>query len=429
MALLEILTIGREILDGRVIDTNSVHIADALRPLGLVPRFAQKVDDDPVRIREAFGIAAARADIILVTGGLGPTSDDLTAESFAAYLGETPVINPEALTQVEAWFTRHQRAFADVQKKQARLPPSCFVLRNEQGTAPGFGLRRPHPAHGATGREQQWFFMPGVPREMKAMLELQVLPLLPRRPSYRTHTWATHFTSEGELQSRLQSVEAALPKGFELSYRTRFPENHIALYGDCTDAPLSRAFDEAAAELSLRLGRDVFYSGPGTKVLPLEVELVAALAERNWQLATVESCTGGLVANRLTDVAGASRVFWGSWVVYDNAAKVALGVAPSIVNEHGAVSEACAVALAEAGRQQLTQAGVAHSVCVATTGIAGPDGGSPEKPVGTCFVACAFPDGSVSCERVQTRAGLPRNENKTFFAQKALDLVFRHTGD
>lgn len=424
LPLVEVLTIGREILDGRVVDTNAVAIAEILRPLGLVPRFAQKVDDDPERIVEAFHIAARRADIVLVTGGLGPTSDDLTAEAFARFLNEATVVHPEALAQIEAWFSQHQRPFTEVQRKQARLPPSCFVLRNLQGTAPGFGLARPGPH----GRAQQWFFMPGVPREMKAMLREQVLPSLPRSLAYRTHTWATHFTSEGELQNRLAPVEKKLPAGFELGYRTRFPENHIGLYGDCDDATREQSFRQLCSEVSHLLGRDVFSSAPGTTVKSLESEVVASLEKQNLQVATVESCTGGLVASRLTDVAGASRVFWASWVTYDNAAKITLGVPPKLIQDHGAVSAEVAVSMAENGRQRLRAMGAEHPVCVGTTGIAGPDGGTVEKPAGLCFVACAFADGTSRVERIQARSGLPRSENKSFFAQKALDLLLSGAG-
>lgn len=419
--VLEILTIGREILDGRVVDTNSVAIAEILRPLGLVPRFAQRADDEIPRILEAFVIAARRADVVVVTGGLGPTADDLTAEALGVFLGEGTVENPEALAQVKARFELLKRPLSPAQLKQARIPPSCFVLENTQGTAPGFGVR-----HAKDGRETLWFFLPGVPREMKTMLRERVLPRLPRVSGYRAHTWATQFTSEGELQMRLNAVHARLPAGFEIGYRTRHPENHIGLYGDASDKASAALFDSLRDEITALLAQDVFFHGPETDVPSLESQLVPELAARGWQVASVESCTGGLVASRVTDVPGSSKVFWGSWVVYENRAKEALGVSPALLASQGAVSEECARELAEAGRERLRRMGGDRPCCVATTGIAGPDGGTAEKPVGLCWVACALPDGRVVTERVQGRVGLTRLENKALFAQKALELIRRN---
>lgn len=422
MAIVEIVTIGREILDGRVVDTNSVAIAEALKPLGLTCRFAQRVDDEITRIVDAFKIAEQRSEIILVTGGLGPTSDDLTAEAFGRYLGEELVLNAEALNHVETIFKMMNRPMLEVQKKQAKLPPSCFVLTNNEGTAPGFGLSR-------AGRH--WFFMPGVPREMKRMLKDEILPRIKQAglatANARLFTWATQFTSEGKLQEQLTPVERALPQGFEVTYRTRFPENHIGLAGICDTPEQTKAFNEAREKIDAILSREVFSRAADLDPLPsLEGVVVDALKRKGIFLATVESCTGGLVAHRVTSVAGSSEVFWGSHVCYDNSAKELLGVSKDLLAAHGAVSKEVAMALADAGLKRLLAARpdkAGKAICVSTTGIAGPGGGSKEKPVGLCYLGLAVAGRETVYEELRGRIGLDREQNKMLFSQKALDLI------
>ena len=414
--ILEIITIGREILDGRVIDTNSVWLAEMLGERGVIPRYAQKVDDEKSRVVEAFRIAQKRSQFVLVTGGLGPTSDDLTAEAFARFAKKTLVFNEEGFAQVEGAFRRMNRPLAatlETQRKQAMLPTGCRILGNSEGTAPGFSFL----LEGVS-----WFFMPGVPKEMKVMFTGEVLPNIPVVEGYRSFNWVTQFTSEGELQQRLLKITGALDSDFEISYRTRFPENHIGLHGVCDNAALSGRFDATVANISGLLGPDVFCAG---RIQSLEQVVVDLLRAKSAVLGTVESCTGGLVANRITDVAGSSDVFWSAWVTYDNRAKVELGVPPHLIETHGAVSAEVAMALASAGLKKLKTLGAPHPICVATTGIAGPTGGSAEKPVGLCFVAIARDGHAPEWHETRSRLGLRRTENKLFFSQKALELVRR----
>jgi nicotinamide-nucleotide amidase len=410
--VVEILTIGREILDGRVIDTNSIWLAERLKQNGLVPRYAQRVDDEISRVIEAFTIASRRSQIVLLTGGLGPTADDLTAEAFAQFLREPLELNPEALAQVEAVFAKIGRKMIDQQKKQAMLPRSCEIMSNSEGTAPGF-------------MRKGWYFMPGVPKEMKAMFDAHVFPRLPKIEGYRTSTWATQFTSEGELQSKLSSVHQALPPEFEITYRTRFPENHIGLHGDCATSEKKRVYESLASQIGEILGETVFSGGTGLELQSLESAVVDRLTKARRTLGTVESCTGGLVSHRITEVSGSSQVFWSAWVTYDNRAKEALGVAPHLIRDHGAVSSEVAQALAEAGLAQLKKLGAPAPICVATTGIAGPNGGTAEKPVGLCYIAVAQDGLPTQIEEVRGRAYLKRGEYKLLFSQKALDLVRR----
>jgi nicotinamide-nucleotide amidase len=374
------------------------------------------MDDDFDRVIEAFEIAKKRSNIILITGGLGPTADDLTAEAFGRFLGEKLELNSTALSQVEGWFKRMNRPLLDVQKKQAYFPKSCGILENFEGTAPGFTKR--------FDDGQAWYFMPGVPKEMKRMVEAHVLSELPLVKGYQTSSWATQFTSEGELQKRLGPVHQAIADlpGFEITYRTRFPENHIGLHGVCLTEERKAAYLKQAQD-------DVFSGGVGVELRSLEVEVMDLLKKSSAIVATVESCTGGLVASRLTDVPGSSATYWASWLTYDNRAKEAIGVSSALLKEKGAVSPEVALALAESGLKKLKELGASGRplICVSTTGVAGPDGGTDEKPVGLCFVAIASEglNKTNASEEIRGRVFLKRNENKLLFSQKALDMLRR----
>lgn len=406
----ELLSIGREILDGRVLDTNSVRFSLALKKKGLVPRYAQKVDDDPERMMEAFAIAQKRSTLVLVTGGLGPTSDDLTTEVFSEFVGAPLRRSSEALAQIEAFFARLGRKMIPVQFKQADFPEGARILRNTQGSAPGF-----HFNHQGV----DWFFFPGVPRELETMLETEALPLIKGVPSYRSIEWSTHFTSEGELQTRLSKIESTLGKDFEITYRTRYPENHIGLHGAPSDDAGRTRFLEAERAIDQVLSTDVFSKNQAS----LErVVIEAATSKKTW-VAAAESCTGGLVSERLTNVAGSSAVFFAGYVTYDNAAKTDLGVPPDLIEKHGAVSDEVARALAEAALAKTIASGKRDSLAVSTTGIAGPGGGSPEKPLGLCFVALARTGHPTESWRVQAPRSDDRALNRIYFSQFALDRL------
>jgi len=408
---IEIITIGREILDGRVIDTNSVFLAQTLKQKGLIVRWAQRVDDEIQRIIQAFEIASRRSSIVLITGGLGPTLDDLTSQAAAEFLNEDWVSNPEALLLVEGFFKKNNREFLEVQKKQALLPTSAKILKNFQGSAPGFNFQK---------NSCQFYCMPGVPREMKAMFLDAVLPHLPTNSDYRSFQWATQFTSEGELQKRLNPIYKILPPHFEITYRTRFPENHIGLHGEVRGDSEDLIFEEIKNKIAFELGTDVFSCG--TELMSLE-EIVVEVAQKNSvKILTVESCTGGLIYHRLTNVAGSSAVVLGSLGVYSNELKLDLGVPPDVFSNMGAVSEACAVSLAENGLKKMKAIFPNTKIlCVSTTGIAGPAGGSSQKPVGTCHIAIASSFSATQHLPVSVRKDLPRLEIKSAFAQNALE--------
>jgi nicotinamide-nucleotide amidase len=416
----ELVTIGREILDGRVIDTNSVRMAEILKTRGLIVRHAQRVDDEIPRIVDAFRLAASRSQIILVTGGLGPTSDDLSIEAFAKFLNVPMNENAAALRVVETALRSRGREMTPAQRKQALTPDGVEVVANPNGTAPGLFLKRPSPVG-----EQYWALMPGVPREMIAMLNDDVISRLPGEIHYRTHQWATHFVAEATLQDRLQNLISVLPADFELSFRTRFPENHIGLHANCRTPESTKTFDKICSEITALLGQDSFFDAAELRELE-DLVLEKARQSTTW-LGMVESCTGGLLSKKFTSVPGASENFFAAWTTYHNAAKTALGVDRSLIERDGAVSESVARALAENGLKQIERGlgSQTKALCLSTTGVAGPGGGSPSKPVGLCFVGLARSGQATEVFEVRAPASLTRDQNQVYFAQKAMAAAFR----
>ena len=416
--IVELITIGREILDGRVVDTNAVRMAEILKTRGLIVRHAQRVDDDIERIVEAFELASTRSDVILTTGGLGPTSDDLTPEAFAKFLGTPLNENPEALFVVESMLKSRGRPMSPAQRKQALVPEGVDVVKNPNGTAPGLFLKR------ASARgPQYWALMPGVPKEMIAMLKDDLLPRFPGDEAYRTRQWATHFVAEAALQDRLQNIINALPKSFELSFRTRYPENHIGLHASCQTLEDKNNFDMISKKISDSLGRDAFSTG--TDLEELETIVLQKARDNHIWISCMESCTGGLISKKLTSVAGSSENFYAAWTTYHNEAKINLGVDRDLIIKYGAVSESVAISMAEAGLAQM-QHGLGknlQSLCVSTTGVAGPGGGTDLKPVGLCYVALAQNGHKTEVIELRALPGLSREAYQMYFTQNALEMI------
>ncbi|HTL13219.1 MAG TPA: nicotinamide-nucleotide amidohydrolase family protein [Bdellovibrionota bacterium] len=421
MERIEFIAVGREVLDGRVIDTNSSFMAQVMKQKGHVARFAQRVGDVMDEVIDAFQVAEARSDFIVVTGGLGPTVDDLTAEAFARYKGVALASRPEAVAQIQARFRSLGRELDPKDSdnlKQAFLPVGARILENPAGTAPGFSWEKDG---------SRWFFLPGVPKEMRAMLWQHVIAALSENAAYKAMHWATQFTRESELQARIRKQIGIIPPQIEVIFRTRFPENHVGLemigHGE-----LGGEFDRLCGEMDRLLAPETFSRASRAEELaPLERVVIEAARSRKARVLTVESCTGGLVAKRLTDISGSSEVVWGGFVTYDDLAKESLGVDPALIAKHGAVSEPVAKAMAEAGRYRAIGAGLQEVEVwsVSLTGIAGPTGGTPEKPVGLCHVAVAGPGGLLAHVQTQAPALRERDENRLYFSQRALDLLWR----
>ena len=407
----EILTIGDELLRGEILDSNKAFLSDRLFGLDIETRFHVSVGDDPADMKDAFRRAAERSDIVLVSGGLGPTRDDLTIEVLAAAFGRSLVVDQASLEAIKAFFARFGREMAPNNAKQASFPQGAEVLPNPIGTAPGCLLEE-------TGT--LFFCMPGVPRELHQMMDEQVLPRIAERLAgvegrlvVRTALLRTFGIGESNLDADLTDI--AREDGVSLSFRTAFPDNYLR--------PVARGATASEAETKLarvcdairqRLGPLVYGSDAET----MEEVVGRLLRERGKTLAVAESCTGGLVGERITEVPGSSDYFLGGVVAYADRVKAALlGVPEPILREHGAVSEPVALAMAAGVRERF-----GADLAVSTTGIAGPGGGTDAKPVGLVWVG--FSDGEESTAQ-DFEFPLDRSRHRMATAQVALDWVRR----
>ena len=378
MLRIETLAIGDELLTGKTSDTNSSYVAGQLFARGARLEKTQTVLDDENEILAALVEATQRCDFLICFGGLGPTSDDKTAEIIAKRLSTKVVEHPASREQLEAFAKKRNRVLTPALLKQVLYPQGTDALFNTVGLAPGFACR--------LGRAR-CFFLPGVPAEMKAMFAAGVLPEIERAleqsglPKLFTHGWKCIGIPESELQRAMDPVEAALPPEAWLGYRTRYPENHLTLYWKSLAQPADWA--ARLKDISKRIAAYTYTDSQEE----LETLVLEGLREKGWRLALAESCTGGLVAQRLTAIAGSSDVFWGSAVVYQVAAKKGL-LGVDLKDPLDAVSAACSRQLAE----QLK----AHSgaeVCAAITGYMGPAGGTEADPVGTSYLCVLSPQG------------------------------------
>lgn len=378
----EILAIGDELIHGALLDTNSKYLAGELERLGVVVHRFSLTSDDPGHLSSTIADACARADVVVATGGLGPTLDDRTRDVVAEVLGGPLWFDAPSWQQIQDWLQHRRRPVPESNRRQAMFPPGAVPIPNPVGTAPSF--------HVQIGRARL-FALPGVPREMKRILEDSVLPVIAAMPGLTP-------TAQAWLRI-LGPSEAALGERIEpFMVPGRNPAVGITATGGlltirivatgATAAAAAAACEATAAELRPLLGTWVFAEG----VFDLPDLVLQRLRARGATLALAESCTGGLCAARLTDVPGSSDVLKGSVVAYANAAKQELlDVPAAVLATHGAVSEPVAAAMAAGARARC------HAdVAVAVTGIAGPGGGSPEKPVGTVCFALADAAGTTA---------------------------------
>lgn len=388
---IESLAIGDELLDGRVLDSNTRNLGDALSILGLELSGARTVPDARDLIVAALREAIARCDVVVTSGGLGPTSDDITAECIASAGGEGLRFDEPSFARMTAMFASRGIPMPESNRRQAMLPASSRTLENQMGTAPGFVT--PFTVTDAAGSRtvEVWSF-PGVPREYDHLRDDHLLPNLQGRLDGSKPKMLVRRTlrslglAESAIGERLGPLEKANPD-VRVQYRAAFPEIIIRLVlvveNDDAAAVAARA-DALADAARVAIGKSVFGAGDAS----LEERVLTSLRRHGWSVVTAESCTGGIVAKRLTDMAGASDVVKGGVVSYANAVKTAaLGVPESMLAEHGAVSEPVALAMARGARERL-----GADVAVATTGIAGPGGGSADKPVGTVWFAVSTPN-------------------------------------
>lgn len=379
-----VLSIGTEITRGEIVNTNASWLAGELTSIGFEVHEIASVDDDIERIAAMLDRLARAHEIIVATGGLGPTTDDLTAPAVARALGRGLVLHPASLEAIKRRFEAAGRTMSPSNEKQAYFPDGADVLSNPIGTAPGFAAT----LHGSTA-----FFMPGVPREAQRMFADHVAPrVAPLAPNVSFQIRLKTFgMPESVVGERLAGIEQAFP-GITLGYRAHFPEIEVKVHARGGSHAEARALCERAAEqVRGRLG-DVLY-GEGDDTFPRVVG--RAIRGRGFRLAIAESCTGGLVGTLLTQEP-ASDYFVADTITYANSAKTGLlGVGEEILRGHGAVSAECAAAMAEGIRRVC-----AVDLGLAITGIAGPSGGTPEKPVGLVYWALAHPQGTIVRDRV-----------------------------
>ncbi len=404
---IEVLNTGTELLLGNTVNTHAAWFGRELFQLGL--RIARQTTvPDGAAIRDAIGEAVGRADVLLVTGGLGPTSDDLTREIAAEVLGLALVMDEAALRSLEAFFAMRGRPMVAANRKQAFTLAGSDVLPNPNGTAPGVYV----PPRSNGQAKCAVFLLPGPPRELYPMFHAEVVPRLRALAGTAIVPAALElkFTGIGESDFH-QGIDAKLAaiSGLEYGYCAAIGEVDLRLIGppDALASGRKIALEPFAAFL---------VSDDGSS---LETVVIRLLTEKRLTIATAESCTGGLIANRLTDVPGASAVFTHGFVTYANTAKIGLlGVAAADLASHGAVSETVACQMA-AGALRVSGADLA----VATTGIAGPAAGTPEKPVGTAWIGLAVKNAGATAFRVLH----PRNRHdfKLAVSQAALDAVRR----
>jgi len=415
---IEICTIGDELLLGYTIDTNGAHLARELAALGVSVVRRTTVGDGADEIATAVRDALDRTGAVITTGGLGPTADDLTKPAIAELFGRGMRMDEEYLAALEQrWLARVGRAMPASNRQQAMLPEGARTLVNRHGTAPGVWLE--------DGRGRWVAMLPGVPREMRGMLADELLPLLRERrraaapdadpPVVRARTLRTTSVAESALADRLGDLARGVD-GLSLAYLPGREGTDLRLVArDRPAADADAALAAAAARVRERVGEFVY----GDDDTDLAAVVLDACRRRGLTIAVGESCTGGLLGARLTSVPGSSDVVLGGVIAYSNAVKTAeLDVPDAVIAEHGAVSEPVARQMAAGARARLGAA-----VGVGITGVAGPGGGTPEKPVGTVWVA-------VDVEGAEPRAVRnpfvgDRDEIRFRAAQFALDLVRR----
>jgi nicotinamide-nucleotide amidase len=408
----EIIAIGSELLTPHRIDTNSLFLTGALNEIGLAVRVKHVVGDHPDDLDAVLRAALERADVVITTGGLGPTDDDLTREAVARVLGRDLVDVPEILAIISERFVRRGARMPDVNRRQARVIEGATWLPNANGTAPGQLLE---------AGDRVVVLLPGPPRELQPLYNDAVAPVLRERAAgrrLRRRVIKTTGRSESQVEELAQPIYSRLlnetPRiDTTILASPGLVELHLSCSGN-DEQELDRALAAAVDRLTAVLG-DSAFSVDGRTV----EEVVGGLLQaRGWRVAAAESCTGGLMMQRLTDVPGSSAWVLGGVVAYDNSVKVsALDVPADQLEAHGAVSEVVARAMAEGVRAR-----TGADVGVGITGIAGPDGGSDEKPVGTVFIA-------VASDRTDVRRFLfpgDRTMVRTFASAAALNMVRQH---
>jgi nicotinamide-nucleotide amidase len=404
-----IIAVGTELLFGQVVNTNAAYVSRELQLLGIDVLYHYTVGDNPGRMKETFARALAETDLVIATGGLGPTQDDLTKEIIAEVMGVRLVPDDRALSEIEGFFRRVGRAMTDNNRKQALTPEGGTVLYNARGTAPGFVLEK----DGKTV-----IALPGPPSELKAMFAEGVVPYLEKKADAVISHRTLRFYGIGE--SQLETDLRPLIDGqTDPTFATYAKE------GECSLRIASKRRTREEAEAAVKRAEREVLAIAGKYMYSDEDEELRTVTARlligsGLTLASAESCTGGLFASALVSYPGVSAVFDRGWVTYSNEAKTGeLGVPAALIETHGAVSEEVAAAMAE-GARAAAGADLGDSV----TGVAGPDGATEDKPAGFAWIALASAGGV----RTRRHAGLDRGRdaNRRIATLAMLNLLYRY---
>ncbi|MES2560904.1 MAG: competence/damage-inducible protein A [Bacteroidota bacterium] len=403
----EIITIGDEILIGQIIDTNSSWLGQELGKMGISVVHRASVSDQRSHIIDALNDASQRADIIIMTGGLGPTKDDVTKYTLANYFGTDLVLNEEVLEWVTKIFRLRKLPMIDSNKNQAMVPANCDVLFNRSGTAPGMWFN-------VNGKI--FISMPGVPFEMKVIFEEQCIPRLQKHfelPVIIHRTIQTCSIGESFLAKKIEALENALPQHIKLAYLPNIGQVRLRFSGYHSNKEiLASEMDTIISNLYELIGEYIF--GEEDDTLQKVVGLL--LKGKSKTISTAESCTGGYMAHLITSVPGSSEYYQGSVISYANTIKIhELGVSPETLKTVGAVSEDCVKQMAEGVRKKFNT-----DYAISTSGVAGPDGGSDEKPVGTVWIAV-----SSATQTIALQFNMGDNRERTIYrtAIQGLDML------
>lgn len=407
--LAELITIGDEILIGQIIDSNSAWMATELNKIGIKVKQITSVSDDEQHILEALKNAEERVDIIIMTGGLGPTKDDITKKTLAQYFGSKNfVFHPPSYEIIERIFKKYKSPMLEVNRQQAMVPDNCEVLLNEQGTAPGMLFRKDNKV---------FISMPGVPYEMMNLMSTKVIPLIQsefKLPAIYHQTILTAGVGESFLAEQIKDIEEALPPTIKLAYLPKLGSVRLRL------STVEHATDTLKAEVQ-RYADLIIDRIPDCWVakedIPIEKVILNLMEEKHLTLSVAESCTGGYISQLITQHPGCSSVFAGGGVVYSYEMKSRLlGVKPETLASFGAVSEETITEMISGALKNFKT-----DYAIAVSGIAGPDGGTPDKPVGTVWIAVANQHQTIA---KKFSFGNKRQQNIERSAMAALNLLF-----
>lgn len=404
----EILAVGTELLMGQIVNTNAQYISSKMPEAGVGVYYHSVVGDNPDRLEDSLKLALERCDIVITTGGLGPTQDDLTKETISRVCGKKLVIHEESLNKIKNYFSRLGRQMTPNNEKQAYMPEGCIVLKNNNGTAPGCIIEM---------GEKAVIMLPGPPVEMKPMFLDYVMPYFKNKGAYSLESVILRVFGIGESAMETKIMDL-IDGQTNPTIATYAKEGEVTIRVTAS-VPMGQSAEQilmpVVNEIKRRTGENLYSDKDET----LDSVAAGLLLENNITIATAESCTGGLISEMLTDVPGISKVFMGGAVTYSNEAKMEyLGVKEQTLKAYGAVSRETAAEMAEGIRKRLKT-----DIGISVTGIAGPGGGTDEKPVGLVYVGLSGDGGTITKE---LRLSGNRKKIRTITALNVFDLIRRH---